>query len=666
MLSRSSSSSINNNSPGSTSFYIIPWQYFKKWRVIRDIQIIFWLIFVLISPLSLVSSLEMQIEICKCRFSQVFLSRLHLKSFVLRNFLKCTLLNQIQRWQPSNSLPQRPLEYPNHAWLGLNGEWTVTLTIWFQNSHPWLRSWTVFVSIVKYPSRLNVGVDFFSVSLLDSHWTIYRLDFYCFQSELSKTTIVLLDEPCFNISLPPTFQKAQFSGSILGELQVLSPLYTVTVTGCEINGANGMNTTLITVSDSCLILKYCEIYGNMVPDDVALMRAVNSNVTIEDTILYENYFGPQGLIQFRSSDVHIEDVQIVSRLRPDVNLEAVIGHQPEPHDTSVIQTDQSNITLEEVVYYRSLDDDGKIFLDVNLEVNNFLKVDTSSFAETLIKIHGSELEVKEAEEIFIDDSILHPTGKHSDDDPDIYLGQSLTIVSHANKKNFSFLPRSQDIFKTKHIQGNYIKSSAIEVMWSEEMTIQMMDKVNTIKRYTEGVKKEGMVPTWVRTLVVMILVWSCSSFVLFACTALIALKRKHRYVHSFTGHKWIKIPYHFSGMLMERTEWQNSDYGVGFGNHESCCRNIYLVILKNLKEIHLGIWMYGKLSPTCQGCWIWNITKCPPPQQNVGIKDFTSFRLIKEHTPPNIDLIHRDFTSFAFRIKHKESNPQEYEMGLRI
>ena len=235
-----------------------------------------------------------------------------------------------------------------------------------------------------------------------------------------------------------------------------------------------MNTTLITVSDSCLILKYCEIYGNMVPDGVALMRAVNSYVTIEDTILYENYFGPQGLIQFRSSDVHIEDVQIVSRLRHDVNPEAVIGHQPEPHDTSVIQTDQSNITLEEVLYYRSLDDDGKIFLDVNLEMNNFLKVDTSSFAETLIKIHGSELEVKEVEEIFIDDSILHPTGKHSDDDPDIYLGQSLTIVSHANKKNFSFLPRSQDIFKTKHFQGKCIKSSAIEVTWREEMTIQMM------------------------------------------------------------------------------------------------------------------------------------------------------------------------------------------------
>ena len=327
----------------------------------------------------------------------------------------------------------------------------------------------------------------------------------------------------------------------MGELQVLSPLYTVTVTGCEINGANGMNTTLITVSDSCLILKYCEIYGNMVPDGVALMRAVNSNVTIEDTILYENYFGPQGLIQFRSSDVHIEDVQIFSRLRPDVDPKAVIGHQPDPHDRSVIQTDQSNITLEEVLYYRSLDDDGKIFLDVNLDMNNFLKVDTSSFAETLIKIHGSGLEVKEAEEIFIDNSILHPTGKQSDDDPDIYLGQSITIVSHADKKNFSFHPSSLDIFKTKHFQGNCINSSAVELTWSKQMMVQMVDKMNTFTRYAGGVKKAGLVkvvemPKRVHALLVTILVCSCSSFILFACTALIVSKYKCRYVLTFTDH----------------------------------------------------------------------------------------------------------------------------------
>ena len=140
----------------------------------------------------------------------------------------------------------------------------------FQAIHPWVKDLNVNTSVQEKFQPSNISVVFLDIELQHCNWTISNLNLLIIGSDLRATGIFLRqDEGEGTVFI---------TNSTFGHLNV-SPGYRISVTFCNMDDANRLQTTLLDIIDCRLSILKCVFHNT---PDLTLLHAVRSQIAIED------------------------------------------------------------------------------------------------------------------------------------------------------------------------------------------------------------------------------------------------------------------------------------------------------------------------------------------------------------------------------------------------
>lgn len=233
---------------------------------------------------------------------------------------------------------------------------------------------------------------------------------------------MLIDTPGFSSSPTPTSQTVEVNNCFLGNLEVRRPFDTVKINGSRITDSQIQTSTLISVQDSNVEITESEFSRTRAGNGASpILKATGSSVLVSDCS-FRTFKSQKSFEVSDSSTLHV------------VNTKTETNPTPAPdgiwnHESGTILTRNSNVTLENTNYTNK--DSSIVFLQVELQVHDCLKIDSSSFVNHLARIEGQGLRVVESGDVAIDSSLLFDTSRPEANGVDLYLPekQLLKVVN---------------------------------------------------------------------------------------------------------------------------------------------------------------------------------------------------------------------------------------------
>ena len=132
------------------------------------------------------------------------------------------------------------------------------------------------------------SITFINVTVLSSSWTLYDSGLIMDRSDLSTTEILLRSYSDRSLAV-------DVSNSTFGELTAYRAQ--IVIQGRNIQGKIRESMTLIDIKDSSLNIKSSDFHRNKASHGPAIIKAVNSNVTITENVVFEDNSGSDRLIE---------------------------------------------------------------------------------------------------------------------------------------------------------------------------------------------------------------------------------------------------------------------------------------------------------------------------------------------------------------------------------